>query len=288
MLNIKKNVLLAKHTTFRIGGPARYFTVAKIKEDIVKAVRWAKQRKVPFFVLGNASNVLALDGGYDGLVIKLQTANYKLQNSNIYAESGVKLEDLIKLSAKEDLTGLEWAAGIPGTVGGALYGNAQAFDTKMSDIVKSVEVFDAKTVKIMNFSSKQCCFSDKSTIFKKNKNLIILSAILKLKKGDKKEIQKKIKEHLKVRKQRHPLNFPSAGSVFVNQKGKHPSSFLIEKAGLKGAKVGGAEVSQKHAGFIVNTGKATAKDVLELIKIIKQKVKNKFGINLKKEVQIIK
>ncbi len=211
----------------------------------------------------------------------------------------MKLENLIKLSARASLTDLEWAAGIPGTVGGAVYGNAQAFDIKMSDIIKSVEVLDTETlnpvrdkslngVKIKNLLKKQCQFLAKESIFKKNKNLIILSVLLKLKKGNKERIQKEIKEHLNFRKQRHPLNFPSAGSVFVNKTGRLTSSYLIEKAGLKGTKVGGAKVSEKHAGFIVNTGKAKAKDVLDLIKIIKQKVKSKFGITLKEEIQIIK
>ena len=158
----------------------------------------------------------------------------------------------------------------------------------MSNIVKSVEVLDTKNLKIKNLLKKQCQFLAKKSIFKKNKTLIILSAILKLKNGKKKEIQKRIKEHLNIRKQRHPLSFPSAGSVFVNKTGGPPSAHLIEKAGLKGTKVGGAKVSEKHAGFIVNTGKAKAEDVLKLIKIIKQKVKREFGVVLKEEIQIIK
>jgi len=287
MLNIKKNVPLAKYTTFKIGGPAKYFCIAKNKEDLIKAVKKAKELKLSFFILGNGSNVLALDRGFDGLVIKIENCKLKIENCNIYAEAGTKLKDLVKLSARKGLAGLEWLAGIPGTVGGAVYGNAQAFDNKMSDIVKTVEVFDVKNFKVKNFSKKQCHFSIKDSIFKKNKNLIIISAVLKLKKGNKREIQKKIKEYLKTRKQKHPLNFPSAGSVFINKKGSPPSAFLIESAGLKGAKLAKAMVSKKHAGFIVNLGGAKAKDVLGLIKIIKQKVKNKFGINLKEEIQII-
>ena len=271
-MKFQNNISLAKHTSFKIGGPARYFCVAKNKKDLIKAIKWAKQKKAPFFVLGGGSNVLALDKGYNGLVIKFETS---------------KLEDLVKSSAKKSLTGLEWAAGIPGTVGGAVYGNAQAFDIKMSDIIKSVEVLDVKTLKIKSLLKKQCQFSAKKSIFKENKNLIILSVLLKLKKGNKERIRKEIKEHFNLRKQKHPLNFSSAGSIFVNKAGGLASSYLIEKAGLKGTKVGGAMVSKKHAGFIVNTGKAKAKDVLDLIKIIKQKVKSKFGITLKEEIQII-
>ncbi len=272
-MRFQKNISLAKHTSFKIGGSARYFCIAKSKKDLIEAIKWAKQKKIPFFVFGEGSNVLALDKGYDGLIIKFQN---------------LKLEDLVKLSAKKSLTGLEWAAGIPGTIGGAVYGNAQAFDVKMSDIVKSVEVLNVKTLKIKNLLKNQCQFSAKKSIFKKNKNLIILLLNLELKKGNKKEIERKIKENLKHREKNHPLEFPSAGSVFVNQPGKPPSASLIEKAGLKGTKVGHAQVSKKHASFIINTGKAKSKDVLDLIKVIKKKVKSKFGITLKEEIQIIK
>lgn len=307
-MDIKENISLAKHTTFKIGGPARYFCIAKSKEDLIKAVKKAKEIKLPFFILGCGSNVLALDKGYDGLVIKIHNSKFIIHNSEIYAEAGVKLEDLVKLSARTSLTSLEWAAGIPGTIGGAVYGNAQAFDIKMSDIIKSVEVLDAETLEMKSLNKKDCQFSAKNSIFKKNKDLIILSVVLSLKQGNKEKIQKEIKEHLNFRKQKHPLDFPSAGSIFVNQEsrimnqellkefpelrefnkeGIISSSYLIEKAGLKGTKKGGAKVSEKHAGFIVNIGKAKAKDVLDLIKIIKEKVKSKFGITLKEEIQII-
>lgn len=198
------------------------------------------------------------------------------------------MKDLVDLSLNKSLTGLEWLAGIPGTVGGAVWGNARAFDFKISDLIKSVEVLDVKTMKIKNFSRKDCRFSEKKSVFKKNKNLVILSAVFGLKKGNKKEIQKKIRKHLSLRKKKHPLNYPSAGSVFINKKGALPSSRLIEKAGLKGLKFGQARVSQKHAGFIINLGGAKAEDVLNLIKIVKRKVKNKFGIILKEEIKIIK
>ncbi|GAI20196.1 unnamed protein product, partial [marine sediment metagenome] len=258
MMDIKENISLAKHTTFKIGGPAKYFCIARNKEDLIKAVKKAKELKMTFFILGKGSNVLASDKGYNGLVIKIENCKLKIENCNIHAEAGVKLEDIVKLSDKKSLTGMEWAAGIPGTVGGAVYGNTQAFDVKMSDIIKSVEIFDTKTLKIKNLLKKKCQFLAKKSIFKKNKNLIILSAILNLKKGNRKEIKKEIEERLNYRKKNHPWRFPSAGSVFVNKTGGPPSAHLIEKCGLKGTKVGGAKVSEKHAGFIVNTGKAKA------------------------------
>jgi len=287
-MRFQENVLLSKHTTFKIGGPAKYFCVARNKKDLIKAIKKVKELKMPFFILGKGSNVLALDKGFNGIVIKIHNSKLIIHNSGIYVEAGVKLEDLVKLSIKKSLTGLEWVVGIPGTVGGAVYGNAQAFNIKMSDIIKSVEIFDAKTLKIKTLTKKECDFSEKHTVFKKNKDLIILSTVIKLKNGKKKEIQKRIKEHLDYRKKNHPWKFLSAGSVFVNKAGRPSSARLIEKCGLKGTKVGGAKVSEKHAGFIVNTGEAKARDVLKLIKIIKQKVKSKFRIDLEKEIQIIK
>ena len=287
-MRFQENVLLSKYTTFKIGGPAKYFCIARNKENLIKAVKKAKELKMPFFILGKGSNVLALDKGFNGIVIKIHNSKFIIHNSGIYVEAGVKLEDLVKLSIKKSLTGLEWAVGIPGTVGGAVYGNAQAFGTKMSDIIKSVEIFDAKTLKIKTLTKKKCDFSEKHTVFKKNKDLIILSSVIKLKNGKKKEIQKRIKKHLDYRKKNHPWKFPSAGSVFVNKTGGPSSAYLIEKCGLKGTKAGGAKVSEKHAGFIVNTGEAKARDVLKLIKIIKQKVKSKFRIDLEEEIQIIK
>jgi len=199
---IQENISLAKHTTLKIGGKACYFFVAKNKEDLIKAIRTAKEFKIPFFILGEGSNILFSDKGFKGLIIKFQVfpilriedprlsvgTSFKFQDSKLYTEAGVKLDDLVKLAQRESLTGLEWAAGIPGTVGGAIYGNAQAFKAKISDTVKSVEVLDTKTLKVKNLSKKQCHFSQKNSVFKTNKNLVIISAILKLKKGKKKEI----------------------------------------------------------------------------------------------------
>jgi len=287
-MKLQKNVSLAKQTTFKIGGRAKYFVSAMSSKDIIEAIKFAKKKSLPFFVLGNGSNALALDEGYEGLIIKIHNTKYKIQDTKVTAEAGTMLKDLVGAAAKASLTGLEWAAGIPGTVGGAVYGNARAFEGKMEDNIVVVQAFDAKSGETKKITKKQCQFSEKTSIFKKNKNLVILSVILKLKKGDKKEIENLIKDHLELRKQRHPLNLGSAGSVFVNKPGQEPSSYLIEKAGLKGKRVGDAQVSGKHAGFIVNLGGAKAKDVLELIKIIKKEVKNKLNVSLEEEIQIIK
>jgi len=199
---------------------------------------------------------------------------------------------------------LEWAVGIPGTVGGAVWGNAGAFNKSMKDVVKSVEALEVKNekCKVKNFKNRDCRFGYRDSIFKHNKNLIILSAVLQLKKGKKKEIENKVKENLNYRKERQPLNFPSAGSIFKNPPGffagelgeedkSSSSAFaaarLIEKCGLKGKKIGNVKISEIHSNFIVNLGRGTAKDVMRLIKIIKNKVKKKFGVVLEEEIQYL-
>lgn len=287
-MKLQKDISLACYTTFKIGGKSEYFVSAENKKDIVDAVRFAKEKNLPLFMLGAGSNVLALDEGYKGMVIKIDNDKYEVSGTRIKAEAGAMIRDLVNAAAEASLTGLEWAAGIPGTIGGAVFGNAKAFEGKTEDSIEEVEVFDIETEKTKKITREECGFSEKQSIFKKNKNLAILSVVLKLEKGDKDEIEKLVKEHINTRKQRHPLDFGSAGSIFVNKPGREPSSYLIEKAGLKGRKIGGAQVSEKHSGFIVNLGTASSKDVLELIKVVKKEVKNKLGVDLEEEVQIIK
>jgi UDP-N-acetylmuramate dehydrogenase len=287
---ILKNIPFKKYTTFKIGGPAKYFFVAKNKEDIVRAIKVSKKFKIPVFILSGGSNLLVSDKGFDGLVINLKISDFKFKGNKIYVGAGMGLTKLADLSAKRGLAGLEWASGIPGTIGGAVYGCAQAFGDKISDSVEKAEALDIKTLKIKNFSKKQCSFSLKNSVFKKNKNLIIISVVLKFKNGNKKEIQEKIKEYLNYRKKNHPMNFPSAGSVFVNPESNKKvihAGYLIEKCGLKGKKIGKAQISKMHSNFIINLGGAKAKDVLKLINLARLKVKKTFKINLEAEVQFV-
>jgi UDP-N-acetylmuramate dehydrogenase len=256
---IKKNISLKNFTTFKIGGKARYFFAAKTKEDLIRAIVAAKKAKLPFFILGGGSNILVSDGGFRGLVIKYG------QPLSFYVSKG-----------------LEWAAGIPGTIQGAVYGNAGAFGKSMKDVVKEVEVFDVKTDKIKVFKNKDCRFSYRNSIFKKNKNLIILSVKIKTKKVN----AGKIKQYLDYKKQNHPWNYPSAGSVFKNPDG-FSAAWLMEVCGLKGKRIGKAEISKKHANFIVNLGGAKEKDVKKLINLAKKSVKKKFKINLQEEIQFL-
>jgi UDP-N-acetylmuramate dehydrogenase len=306
---VKENILLSGFTTFKIGGKARYFFEAKNKEDLISAVKAAKKFKMPVFILGGGSNVLFSDKGFKGLIVKINYSDFKIEDNKIYTGAGIGLSKLAKISQKESLSGLEWAVGIPGTLGGAIFGNAQAFGERMSDSINSVEALNLKTLETIKLPEKQCRFKTKNSVFKKTNNFIIISAILKLKKGNKNRIDKKIKENLSYRKKSHPLNVPSAGSVFINTEGKirdkkilkdfpklieynkwgiiH-SGFLIEACGLKGKKIGKAAISQKHGNFIVNLGGAKAKDILSLVELAKQKVKRKFNVDLREEIIILK
>jgi UDP-N-acetylmuramate dehydrogenase len=311
-MEIKKNVSLKAYSTFKIGGRAKYFTVVKNTEEISKAISLAKEKKIPFFILGGGSNVLFSDNGFEGLVIKIQNSNLKIQNENskfkIICDAGLPLMKLVLKCSKIGTTGLENLAGIPGTLGGAIWGNAGAFGREIGDLVEKVKILEvgSSKIKIKELKNKDCEFGYRDSIFKKKKNCIILEATLRLKKGNKKEIEEKIKEILKLRKEKQPLEFPCAGSVFKNIPAKNlpkkikekfkdkikngflSAGILIDMAGLKGYRIGGAKISQKHANFIVNLGKAKAKEVVELIKLIKGEVKRKFGVKLKEEIQIIK
>ena len=202
---------------------------------------------------------------------------------------------VVSEATKKGLTGLEWAIGIPGTVGGAIWGNAGALGKLMRDVIKEVEVYDIKDLRFKFFDLRKCKFDYRDSIFKKNSNLIILSTTLQLKKGNKKQIKKKIKEYLNYRKEKQPLNLPSAGSVFKNpppilvrgKSQKFSAGELIEKCGLKGKRVRNVKISEKHANFIVNLGGGKAKDVKKLINLTKKKVKNKFSITLEEEIQFL-
>jgi len=246
--------------------------------------------------LGGGSNLLVSDKGFKGVVIKVQITNYKFQTNsksqitNISAGAGLPLNKLVQLAAERGLTGLEWAAGIPGTVGGAVFGNAGWPSNKknISSVIKWVEVLETKPKsksRIKNYGLKDCKFVYRDSVFKHKPGLVILSVCLKLREGNIKKIKKEISEILEKRKGRTPVGF-SAGSIFKNPPGKRAGE-LIEKCGLKGKKIGGAEISKIHANFIVNLDGATAEDVKKLINLIKKEVRKKFKIILEEEIQKI-
>lgn len=309
LLEIRENEPLKKYSTFRIGGSAKFFVVAKSKEEILEAVAFAKKENLPFFILGGGSNILFSDEGYNGLIIKIQNNEDKISDAKIVVEAGSLLGSVVSKTAGVGLSGLEWAAGIPGTIGGAIVGNAGAFGESMKEIVKSVEAYDLESGETRIFDNNDCGFDYRESIFKKNRNLIIFSAEIWLEKKDIGFVRAKIKDCLVYRKNTQPLE-SSSGSVFkhlkairenlriletipgygklkIHEGGTIPTGFVIEKCGLKGKKVGGAEISDKHANFIVNKGDATAKDVMELIGVIKEKVREKFGFKLEEEIKIL-
>ncbi len=303
---VKENISLAKYTTFKIGGPARYFFIAKDKNEIIKAVAIANKIRTPYVILGGGSNLLISDKGFDGFVVKIQNLKFSFQNSYLLTDAGILVLKLVAESGKRGLSGLEWAGGLPGTIGGAVRGNAGAFGKEIKDVVSEVECLD-KSGRVRKLNNKQCRFSYRNSIFKQ-KDWIVLSVKIRLIKGNKKDIQSVVKRNIDYRKEKHPLNYPNAGSVFKNcdlnkipkkirSSFLHviktdpfpvvPTAYIISEAGLKGFRVGNAQVSAKHPNYIVNLGGAKAKDIEKLIKIVKEKVKKKFGIILEEEVQKI-
>jgi len=307
MLDIKQDVLLSKYTTFRIGGPAKFFVEVKNEEELTEALKYAKDNNLDFFILGGGSNLLVSDNGFNGIIIKIQDTRYKIQKNIMEAGAGTPLALVVNESVNNGLTGMEWAAGIPGTVGGAVRGNAGAFGSSMSDAVESVKVLNIEESGIRNYESGKCEFGYRNSIFKQDKNLLILSVTIKLESGNKEESQKKVQEIIAKRVAKQPKGVASAGSFFMNPvvkdeklkkefeedrsikcKGnKIPAGWLIDQAGLKGKKIGGAMVSEEHTNFIVNTGDATAEDVIMLVSLIKQQVRDKFGVELESEVQYL-
>jgi UDP-N-acetylmuramate dehydrogenase len=309
MINIQENVILAPYTTFKIGGPAKYFVEVKDEEDLKKALEYALKNKLKFFVLGGGSNVLISDQGFDGLVIRFQNTECKIIENKIECGAGAALLKVVRLAADNSLAGLEWAAGIPGTIGGAVRGNAGAFGSNMHSVVESIRVFllEEDGFAIKDFTAEECEFEYRNSLFKKNNNLIIFAVFLKLEKGDGEKIQNETSEIIEKRNQMHPQGMASAGSFFVNPKvndaklldafekdsGKRfpdntiPAGWLIQEAGLTGQKIGGAMVSEKHSNFIVNTGNAKAEDVIILMDVIKEKVRTKLGVQLVPEVKFL-
>lgn len=298
---------LAKYTTFKIGGPAKAFFIAKNIEDLVRAIVYTKKVKLAFYVLGGGSNVLVSDDGFNGLVIVNQARDILFKKDfNVVVDSGTILMDLVNKTIDNGLTGLEWAAGIPGTVGGAIRGNAGAYGGQMADNIIGVEVM--RGGKQFIIAKDKLEFNYRDSIFKHNNDLLI-SGEFQLKSGNKEKSQVKVKEILAERKAKQPLEFPSAGCIFTNllvnsenqdrvaklrnlpteylAYKKIPAAWLIESLDLKSYKIGGAQISDKHANFIVNVGNATANEVLQLISYVKMKVRDELGLQLLEEIEYV-
>lgn len=301
--NIREGVILADHTTFRIGGRAQYFFEANTEEDLSQTLKWARENNLPFFILGGGSNLLVADRGFEGLVIKIQNTKYEIQNTEIIAGAGTPLTRLAAESANRNLAGLEWAAGIPGTIGGAVCGNAGAWGRSISENVTGVRAVNSND-DIVRLNKEECGFHYRESAFKNNKGLVIVEVELNLESDKDGQAQETINKNLSERKNKIPL-FPSAGSFFKNyvligekdplverfpelksevKGGKISVGHLIELCGLKGKTIGGAQISEQHANFIVNVKEAKAADVLTLAQMCKEQVKEKFGIELEEEI----
>lgn len=311
--NIKENIKLSEHTTFRIGGPARYFVVVKNNDELLEALNWAKSNSLLFFILGGGSNLLISDEGFNGLVIKMQNDSLavvmrseatKDLKMKITAGAGVLFGRVIMDTVKLGYSGAEWGFGISGTIGGAICGNAGRLGQSVAQVVESVTVLD-ENLNTKTLSKNDCEFGYRESRFKKTKE-IILSGVLVFEKKEPAVIEAVLNEAKAVVKQAPP--YPSAGCIFKNyvvaskddsllashpelvervREGKLGVGQLIDQCGLKGRQINGAKIWEGHANYIVNVGGAKAKDVLSLIKLVRETVKEKFGIELEEEVRYV-
>ena len=280
-MDIKKNISLEGYTTMRLPGSAQYLVRVKSREDLLEAVSFSKKENLPFFILGGGSNIIFPEH-YKGVVIKMEMIDFSIEEDdkfiNISADAGVSLVLLSRKVTEMGGVGMEWGAGVPGSIGGAVRGNAGAFGNSTADFVTSVEVLNTEKMEI--YSLQDFSFAYRESIFKKERDLIILSVKMQIPKGE--GGVEKMKELLSLRREKHPHQ-PSAGSVFKNV-GEKSVALLIEQCGLKGTEKGGAQISEKHANFIINKGGATREDVDYLIDLIKRRVKEKFNLDIEEEV----
>lgn len=286
---IKINEPMKMHTSFKIGGPAEFFVKVSTLEELKNILRFCKDNKIPVTVIGNGSNLLVTEKGIKGVVIKLELKEIEINNINsekrkITVGSGVPIGLLAQKLLREEITGFEELSGIPGTIGGAIVMNAGAHGKEMKDIVTEVTALDYDG-NIYKFTNNQSEFTYRHSKFS-NGDYIIIQTILVLEKGKKEKIKEKMDEYGQYRREKQPIEFPNAGSTF-----KRGNDFitakLIDEAGLKGYSIGGAQISEKHAGFIINKGNATSQDVLNLIKYVTDRVYKEFGKKIELEIQIL-
>lgn len=283
---IKFNEPMKNHTTFKIGGPVDVMVFPESQEEIIAVLAYCQERNIPFFVFGMGSNLLAKDRGVRGIAIKTGPGmkTVQIRGEKICAQAGVRLSELARVAARESLSGLEFAEGIPGSLGGAVVMNAGAYGGEIKDVLVSVTAISLDGV-IKEFSPEQMQMSYRSSIFQQEEH-IILSVCLSLRPGNRDEILATMKEYAGRRREKQPLDLPSAGSTFKRPEGFYVGP-MLDKMGLKGFRIGDAEVSTKHAGFIVNRGNATARDVLDLIACIQEKAAREYGVELQPEIHVI-
>ena len=296
---------LSKHITMKVGGRAKYFVVVETIEKLKELLSFLDGRGVPHIMLGGGSNIIFSDNGFDGVVIVFKDTTCNVVDTEVEVFSGCSTVRMAKESMAAGLTGFEWGVGIPGTIGGALRGNAGAMGAEMKDTVDRVEVY--RNGEVLEISNEECEFRYRDSAFKHNAD-IILRVWFTFAKVENEDVKKQAMEVLQYRIKTQPMGFPSSGSVFTNvqvknltseiknkeeipkeffEKGIIPTGWLIDSLGLKGIKIGGAQISEKHANFIVNVGEAKTQDILDLIELIKEKVYTIYGINLEEEIKIV-
>ncbi|MBU2101539.1 UDP-N-acetylmuramate dehydrogenase [Patescibacteria group bacterium] len=308
-MEFQENISLSNYSNLKVGGPARYFKIAKSKEELRASLELAKKQDLKVFILGGGTNILWSDNGYHGLVLKPEIDFYEREENDVVAGSSVLMSKLVDFSIKEGLAGLDWAGGLPGTLGGAVFGNAGCFGGEIKDSVLEVESLSLESLDFKKRDNLACEFKYRDSIFKSGDvDEIIVQVRLGLNKGKKEELLARVMEQKQYREEHQPLDRPNIGSFFKNVRIEGleeelvkphreliktdpfpviPAAHLIYASGLQGLKLGGAEVSSKHPNFLINTGDATTADFLGLMEQVKQKVKEKFGIELEEEVRVI-
>lgn len=311
MIEIKENIPLSPYTIYKIGGPAQFFANVVSGREIEEGISFARDRHIPFFMLGAGSNVLVSDAGYQGLVLRCAGGEIRIDDKMLICDAGVMMARAVLESARAGLTGLEWGIGIPGTIGGSLRGNAGCFGGEIKDVVERVEVFDTHENVTKFLCASQCSFSYRDSLFKKHPEWIILSASFRLARGDSALSHSAIKKISNERTEKQAIGAKSCGCIFKNvswsrkdidkkklltkfpelaqfRSAEHlPVSFLIDASGLKGRRVGGVHVSWRHANYFINDAGARAEHVLILISIVKNIVRRKYGIQLEEEIQYV-
>lgn len=304
---LRENVPLAPLTTFRVGGEARYYAVASGALELAEVFEYAEKNRLPFYVLGGGSNVLFSDKGFPGIIIHIGGGGVSVSGDKLTASAGVPLFEVVLAARDASLRGIEKLAGIPGSFGGAVRGNAGAFGTEIGDVVTSVKTLDRVSGMVAEYTREECQFRYRNSLFKEHPNLVVLSAEIKLVPDTEGGLARIIEDTMALRESKHPQDAKCAGSFFMNplvrdehllaefekdtgkasKDGKLPAGWLIDHVGLRGKKVGGAQVSPFHPNYLLNTGAATALDVITLASLIKTKVRDELRVRLQEEVQYV-
>lgn len=286
--DFEENVNLKNYNTYKIESSTKYLAFPKSIDELIKLLKYLNDNNKKYFLLGNGSNIILPDEEFDGVVISFKYLNkYDIKKNKVYAEAGTMLPKMAMDTINHSLKGLEWATGIPGTVGASILGNAGAYLHEIMEYVDEINVLD-KDLSLKTLTKEDITYDYRTTSLKENRQYIIVSAVFNLENGNIEESMELVKDRLKRRQESQPLDYPSAGSVFRNPSKEMPAGKLIEELGFKGKSIGGAEVSIKHANFIINKNNALSKDIKDLISVIKESVKKEYNIDLVCEQEIIK